>query len=147
MNTSLTTLLFSAIIVVCNGYLVKAPKEGRQIKFRAIDCSNPTRFRSTAFSDVCKNEPMAPAERVNAIVLQRLYERTQKAVRCERRITVLHSSVVHSLTQNWLRRLMSNYLNHLENKNVRGPYIQALTSPTKARLLLWNSTASTSTRR
>ena len=90
MNTSLTTILFSAIIVACNGYLVKAPKEGRQIKFRAIDCSNPTRFRSTAFSDVCQNEPMAPAERVSAVVLQRLYERTQKAVRCERRITVLH---------------------------------------------------------
>ena len=84
-------LIACVIINASQGYLVKGPPAGHVVEFAAIDCTNPTRFRATSFNKVCEHERRTTPKIVDAALLQRVYEHKIKAIRCERRITVLHA--------------------------------------------------------
>ena len=85
----------SWIILYCTvsyvqGYLHAGPGAGSRATFDAVDCTNPTRFRSTALKSVCQHPSLNQPQPVSVAMLQKLYQRKIKAVRCERRVTVLN---------------------------------------------------------
>ena len=84
-------LVLFSVLRLYECYLAKSPKGGQSLTFKAIDCTNPTRFRATSFSRVCAHDGLSRTETQDAILLQRISEHKIRAVRCERRLSVIHS--------------------------------------------------------
>ena len=77
-------------ISLAHGYLGQHPSS-IQAHFRAIDCTNPTRFRTTTFKQVCQHRDISPPQPVEAVLLQHLTNHRLSAIRCERRVTMVQA--------------------------------------------------------
>ena len=97
-------IVLSVLFPCYNGFLTSG-QASSSVPLRGIDCRNPSRFRSTSFTHVCKHHELDPPQQVEAALLQRLTDHKLTAIRCERRITVIHaicavwshSKLIHAL--------------------------------------------------
>ena len=88
--------MISAILILMNlamaaCFLEPMPDGGQEVKLKAMDCSNPGEFRSSNFRQLCQNTDDTPlnSEMLTAALLQRQSQRVLKAIRCEKRTSVL----------------------------------------------------------
>ena len=72
------------------GFLESLPDGGQEMSFEAVDCTNPARFRASNLRTVCDQQGpnWSGKTEVQAALLQRLDQRTIRAVRCEQRISL-----------------------------------------------------------
>ena len=88
-------MLWKFVLIVlgpkpASGFLESLPDGGQEMKFEAVDCSNPSRFRASNLRTICDHDGDSwnGKTEVNAALLQRLDQRTIRAVQCEQRTSL-----------------------------------------------------------
>ena len=87
----MSAVLMTTTLAMVACFLKPMPNGGQEVKFKAMDCSNPGRFRSSNFRQLCQNPDATPldSQMLTAALLQRQSQRVLRAIRCERRTSIL----------------------------------------------------------